>query len=80
NELIVKKHDILFQKIKDSIRYFFPWRIVLQRMIQADWMHYAYITKDMQLFIQQKTGKSFTHFKTFNAIICKWYSLIITNK
>lgn len=73
SELLVRKRDFIFQKIKDAIRYFFPWRIVLKRMIAADWMHYADLTKDMQQEIGQNTGKTFTHFKTFNAVICKWY-------
>lgn len=80
NELIVRKRDFVLQKIKDSIRYFFPWNMVLQRMKQADWMYYAKLTKDMQHDIEQVTGKPFTHFKTFNAVICKWYIIKLGEK
>lgn len=78
-ELIVRKRDLIIQKAKDKVRYFFPWKIVLQRMIQADWMYYSVLTSEMQKEIEQTTKKPFKNFKFFNAVICKWYVCNVEN-
>lgn len=67
----------LYQKFKDNIRYFFPWKIVLERMQKFDWMNYYEFTKEMNEKICSETGKYLKNFKTFNAVICRWYLLIL---
>jgi asparagine synthase (glutamine-hydrolysing) len=67
----------LYQKFKDNIRYFFPWKTVLERMQKFDWMNYYEFTKEMNEEIFSNTGKYLKNFKTFNAVICRWYLLIL---
>lgn len=72
--------QVLFQKFKDKIRYFFPWNIVLKQMIKNDWINYSTLTQEMEQYINHKTDKKFKRFKSFNAIICKWYIIKLLNK
>ncbi len=68
---------LYYQKFKDNIRYFFPWKIVLVKMKKFDWMNYYVFTRDMNEEIFSETGKYLKNFKTFNAVICRWYLLIL---
>ncbi|MFQ3579996.1 MAG: hypothetical protein SNJ71_07655 [Bacteroidales bacterium] len=68
---------LYYQKFKDNIRYFFPWKIVLAKMKKFDWMNYCEFTKEMNDEIFSETGRYLKNFKTFNAVICRWYLLIL---
>jgi len=79
-ELSVSGFQFFLQKIKDSIRYFFPWKMVLKRMNNADWPYYQKLTKNMKSYLETKRKKEFAHFKTYNAVICAWYIEYIQEK
>lgn len=72
-ELKASKMEVEFQKVKESIRYFFPWKIVLKRINHADWPYYEKLTDEMLDFIENTNHRKFVHFKTYNAVICAWY-------
>ena len=80
NELKVSKMRMFTQKIKDSVRYFFPWKMVLKRINNADWPNYQRLTEEMLTFIENKKHKKFTHFKNYNAVICVWYVEFLKEK
>ncbi|MDD2635657.1 MAG: asparagine synthase C-terminal domain-containing protein [Bacteroidales bacterium] len=73
NELIVSKKNRRNQKLKDSIRHYFPWSYVLKRMAKNDWMHYSELCKPLEIEITKAGFKKIKRYRTFNAIICKWY-------
>ncbi|RMZ60601.1 asparagine synthetase B family protein [Chryseobacterium nematophagum] len=79
-ELSVAEYVHFFQKIKDAVRYFFPWKIVLQRINNADWPYYQLLTQRMMRSIEENQGKPFTHFKTYNAVISNWYIQFLKEK
>lgn len=79
-ELKASRTKIFLQKLKDSVRYFFPWQMVLKRVNNADWPHYQLLTKDMLKFIEEKKMDKFVNFKTYNAVICAWYINYIKEK
>lgn len=72
-ELKVSNLQRSLQVVKDSVRYFFPWKMVLKRVNAADWPHYQALTKPMLDYIENQQNKKFTHFKAYNAVICDWY-------
>ena len=72
-ELNKSKFYKIYQKIKDKIRYFFPWSFVLKRMINSDWINYYKITSHMEKKLITKNYPTLTNYKYFNAIICRWY-------
>jgi len=80
NELKVSKAKMYFQKMKDSVRYFFPWNMVLKRINNADWPNYQQLTEEMMQFVENKKHKKFTHFKNYNAVICVWYIEFLKEK
>lgn len=71
----IKKSEFYkkFQKIKDNLRYKMPWSIVYSRMIKNDWLNYSVFTKEMESELIQMGLKPLKNFKSFNAIICRWY-------
>ncbi|MDD4150523.1 MAG: asparagine synthase C-terminal domain-containing protein [Bacteroidales bacterium] len=73
NEIVVSKKLLKHQKFKDSVRYYFPWSYVLKRMKKNDWMHYSELSKPMEVQTTKTGFKKLKRYKTFNAIICKWY-------
>lgn len=79
-ELSVSGFQFFLQKVKDAIRYFFPWKMVLKRMNNADWPYYQRLTKNMKNYLETKRKKEFTRFKTYNAVICAWYIEYIQEK
>ena len=79
-ELSVSAFQFFLQKVKDAIRYFFPWKMVLKRMNNADWPYYQMLTKNMKSYLETKRKKEFSHFKTYNAVICAWYIEYIQEK
>jgi len=79
-ELSVSAFQFFLQKVKDAIRYFFPWKVVLKRMNDADWPYYQELTRPMKSYLETKRKKEFSHFKTYNAVICAWYIEYIQEK
>lgn len=73
-ELKVSSKQFLFQQIKDFVRYFFPWKYTLSRMIKSDWINYSAFTVEMEKELEKKGFKKIKHFKVFNARICRWYA------
>lgn len=72
-ELTVSSWTRNIQKLKDAIRYYFPWKIVLNKINNADWPYYKALTKTMLSEIENEDSKKFINFKTYNAVICNWY-------
>lgn len=72
-ELKTGKLKVLLQQIKDRIRYFFPWKMVLNRINNADWPYYRELTKSMLKFVEKCNRAKFRDFKNYNAVICAWY-------
>jgi len=72
-EIEVSWLKIKIQKIKSKIRDFFPWKYILQRMKIHDWMYYDAFTLEMENRMEKKGYKRLTHFRSYNAIICRWY-------
>lgn len=79
-ELKVSVLARLTQKLKDRVRYFFPWKIVLNRMNRADWPYYQRLTDNMKKTVEQERGREFIRFKTYNAVICAWYIEYVKRK
>ena len=79
-ELKASALQVSMQKMKDAVRYLFPWSLVLKRVNNADWPHYQLLTHNMMRIIEENQGKSFKHFKTYNAVICEWYLEYIKEK
>jgi asparagine synthase (glutamine-hydrolysing) len=75
DELEIKKTEFYkkYQHLKDSIRYKMPWSIVYSRMIKNDWLNYSAFTKEMELDLIKKGLNPLKNFKSFNAVICRWY-------
>ena len=73
DEIIASPLDIKIQNIKYKIRDFFPWKYILKRMKKHDWMYYAALTSIMENKMEEKGYKKLKNFKSFNAIICRWY-------
>jgi hypothetical protein len=46
-------------------------------MQKFDWMNYYEFTKEMNKEIFIETGKYLKNFKTFNAVICRWYLVLL---
>lgn len=62
-----------YQKVKDKIRYFLPWSMVYKRMLKNDWLNYGCFTSVMEKELVIKGKRPLKDFKSFNAIICRWY-------
>lgn len=73
NELKVSAMAAFLQKVKDRVRYCFPWKMVLERINKADWPYYQHLTSHMKNEVEQQRQKPFSHFKNYNAVICAWY-------
>jgi asparagine synthase (glutamine-hydrolysing) len=73
DEMKVTPLDLKVQKIKDKIRNFFPWRYILKIMKKHDWMYYSALTSVMEDRLEKKGYKRLRRFRSFNAIICRWY-------
>jgi hypothetical protein len=69
----VSSVDLKIQKIKNKVRDFFPWKYTLQRMTNHDWMYYSALTSVMEERLEKKGYLRLKKFKSFNAIICRWY-------
>jgi asparagine synthase (glutamine-hydrolysing) len=72
-EIKVTPLKLNIQKVKNSIRDFFPWKYVLKRMKINDWMYYSAFTSEMENRMEAKGYKRLRKFKSYNAIICRWY-------
>jgi asparagine synthase (glutamine-hydrolysing) len=72
-EMVPTHFNISIQKIKDKIRYFFPWKYVLSRLIKHDWLYYYPLTLEMQKCLEQRGYNRMKNYKFFSTIICKWY-------
>jgi len=72
-EIKTSSFFVAYQQIKDFIRYFFPWKYVLKRMQSSDWINYYALTGEMEKELVKKGLKPLRKFKTFNAVICRWY-------
>jgi hypothetical protein len=75
SELEIKKSEFYkkYQNLKDRLRYKMPWSIVYSRMIKNDWLNYSSFTQEMEIELIKKGLKPLKNFKSFNAIICRWY-------
>lgn len=72
-ELTVSAWTRKIQNIKDAVRYYFPWKVVLKKINNADWPHYQALTKTMLSEVENQDSKKFINFKGYNAVICNWY-------
>jgi asparagine synthase (glutamine-hydrolysing) len=74
-EIELKKTEFYkkYQNLKDRLRYKMPWSIVYSRMIKNDWLNYRGFTHEMEFELISKGLKPLKNFKSFNAIICRWY-------
>ena len=72
-ELIKSKSYKRYQSLKDSARSIFPWKYVLKRMTQNDWMNYSEFCESLESEIITLNNKKLKRYKAFNAVICKWY-------
>lgn len=74
-ETEIKKSEFYkkYQHLKDSLRYKMPWSIVYSRMIKNDWLNYNDFTQEMELELTRKGFSPLKNFKSFNAVICRWY-------
>lgn len=74
-ELEIKKSELYkkYQNLKDSLRYKMPWSIVRSKMIKNDWLNYHAFTLEMEKELETKGIKPLKDFKSFNALICRWY-------
>ena len=72
-EMKVNPLDLKIQKVKNSIRDFFPWAYTLKRMQAHDWMYYAALTSVMEDRMEAKGYQRLKKFRSFNAVICRWY-------
>lgn len=74
-ELEIKKSEFYrkYQHLKDRLRYIMPWSIVYSRMIKNDWLNYNSFTNEMETELISKGLNPLKNFKSFNALICRWY-------
>ncbi|MCL1969177.1 MAG: asparagine synthase C-terminal domain-containing protein [Bacteroidetes bacterium] len=72
-EMKVTPLDIKIQKIKNKLRDFFPSNYLLKKMKKHDWMYYSTFTSVMEDRLEKKEYKRLKKFRSFNAIICRWY-------
>lgn len=72
-ELIISKTYREYQKLKDSVRHYFPWSYVQNRMSESDWMLYSELCKPLEIEMAKTGFKKLKRYRTFNAVICKWY-------
>lgn len=72
-EIKTSKLKLKIQIVKDKIRYYFPWKYVQNRMIKHDWMYYSYFTNIIENQMVIKGYKPLKKYKSFCAIICRWY-------
>jgi len=72
-EINVTPAAIKIQKLKNRIRDLFPWSYILKKMKKQDWMYYAAFTSAMENRLEKKGYQRLTKFKSYNAIICRWY-------
>jgi asparagine synthase (glutamine-hydrolysing) len=73
DEMKVYPIDLKIQKFKNKIRIFSPWKFILKRMKKHDWMYYSVFTSVMEDRLEAKGYKRLKNFKSYNAIICRWY-------
>ncbi len=79
-EISYSRFQIYLQKLKDQLRYFFPWKMVLKRINAADWPNYQLLTKEMKQELERESGEEFKDFKNYNAVIAKWYLLFLKRR
>lgn len=72
-ELKVSPFDVRFQNVKDQVRYYFPWKMVLKKTDASDWPNYKTLTEKMKTFVEAKQQQEFKNYKNYNAVICAWY-------
>jgi len=73
DELSKTKTYIIYQRLKDSLRHFFPWSYVKKRMTQNDWINYSQFCSILENELSQNGFNKLKRYKLFNAVICKWY-------
>lgn len=73
HELSPSQMQLKFQKAKDKVRYVVPWRLVEKKVVAADWPHYQKLTLRMRRDLEEEKSTPFKYFKSFNAIVAKWY-------
>ncbi len=72
-ELIMSSSYKNYQKVKDYLRRYFPWNVVLKRMKKNDWMNYAQFCSVLETQLINNGFKHIKRYKLFTAVLCKWY-------
>ena len=72
-EMKTSLFDIKVQIIKNRLRDFFPWKLVLRIMKNHDKIFYSELTSVMEKEMAQNGFRRIKRYRSYNAVICRWY-------